>query len=529
MASRDTRKPTPDEQLADQVAEFYADPLGFVMWAWPWDTDESTQMVELQEPYKSRFPGCKFGPDVWACEFLDQLGAEIANRGFDGRHAVDPIQFSTASGHGIGKSALSAWLIIFIMATRPYCQGTVTANTDSQLRTKTWAAVGTWLKKCVVGHWFKWSTGRGAMSLKHRDHPESWFCSAQTSKEENSESFAGQHAANSTSFYLFDEASGIADKIFVVRQGGLTDGEPMVFDFGNPTRNTGAFFENTAGKQKHRYITRQIDARDVAITNKREQQKMIDDFGIDSDRVKVRVRGQFPSAGSAQFIPSEYVEAAIDRDTFLDNLAPLVLGVDVARFGDDDSVIYPRIGADARSFPFQRYNGLDTVQLAGKVIETVKRFRQMGKEVAAIFVDGGGVGGGVVDNLRNLGYPVIDVNFGGSPTDKTEYRFRVDEMWGRVKAALKDRLCIPDDQALRDQLTQREFGYTLKNQVNLESKKEMKERLGSDIGSPDVADALALTFAEEVNTVPAGLGHNGGPPMVVNGEYDPLEAAMKEF
>lgn len=527
MASRDTsRKQSADEQLADDISQFYADPLGYVMYVFPWDTNERIQIVRLAPEYQKRF-NCEFGPDIWACQFLDKLGKEIRKRGFDGRNAVEPVQFSTASGHGIGKSALAAWLVKFIMDTRPFSKGTVTANTDTQLRTKTWAALGAWHKLSLTEHWFLWATGRGAMAFKHRDYPEDWQCTAQTCREENSESFAGQHAANATSFYLFDEASGVPDKIFEVRKGGLMTGEPMVFDFGNPTRNSGAFFENTVGKQAHRYITTQIDARDVAITNKKEQQKMIDDYGIDSDIVKVRILGQFPAAGSLQFIPNDFVDMAIARQIMQERNQPLVIGVDVARFGDDDTIIFPRMGNDARSFGFKRFNGLDTWAVTTKVAEMVREFRSIGKEVSAIFVDGGGVGGGVVDNLRRLGFPVFDVNFGGSPSDKATYRYRGDEMWGRMKDALGKRLAIADDVDLRTQLTQREFGYTVKLQINLESKSDMKERLGSG-SSPDIADALALTYAAEVNEV-AQIGHNGGPAMTAEGEYDPLEEGMKEF
>ncbi|KKL44557.1 hypothetical protein LCGC14_2364490 [marine sediment metagenome] len=97
---------TPNEKLATQMSKFFADPLGYVMFVFPWDTDPLIQQVPLIGEYKTRFPNCKYGPDKWACEFLDQLGEEIKKRKFDGKKSVAPIRFSTASGHGIGKSAL---------------------------------------------------------------------------------------------------------------------------------------------------------------------------------------------------------------------------------------------------------------------------------------------------------------------------------------------------------------------------------------------------------------------------------------
>lgn len=520
-------KRTPDEQLADMLAQFYDDPLAYVMFNFPWDTEPSIQQVPLPDKYKKRF-NSEWGPDLWACEFLDDLGAEIRARGFDGKNAVAPIKYATASGHGIGKSVLVAWLVHFIKDTRPFCKGMVTANTAEQLRGKTWAEVGKWHNLSLTKDWFTYSSGRGAMALRHKKYPQEWKVEAQTCREENSEAFAGQHAANSTSFYIFDEASAVPDKIYEVREGGTTDGEPMVFDFGNPTRNSGMFFENCKGRFKDRYKVRSIDSRTVAITNKELHKQWIEDYGIDSDFVKVRILGQFPSAGSLQFISNALVEQAMAREIVPDRHAPLIIGVDVARFGDDETVIYPRIGYDARSFPARRYKGIDTVQTTNRVIECIKDFRTMGIEAAATFVDGGGLGAGVVDQLRALGHNVTEVQFGGGATDTQTYRFKSDEMWGNMRAALP-KLCLPrltdpNGVDLQTQLTQREYGYTLAgNKIHLESKKDMKDRLGSDKGSPDIADALALTFASEVAPVRLAHGEQMKPVTVVS-EYDPHEA-----
>lgn len=521
-----SREPTPDERLADAIAEFYADPLGYVMFMFPWNTNPAIQMVELPAKYRDRFDS-QFGPDQWACEFLDELGAEIRKRGFDGRNAVEPVMFSTRSGHGIGKSTIVAWLCKFILDTRPFSKGVMTANTAEQLKTKTWAELGKWHSMSLTRHWFKYNTGRGAMALIHSTYPEQWRLDAQTSREENSEAFAGLHAANSTPFYIFDEASGIPDKIFEVREGGTTDGEPMVFDFGNPTRNTGRFFENCAGKFKHRFIQRKIDSRAVAITNKKRLQQWVDDYGEESDFVKVRVRGEFPSAGSLQFMPTDAVLQAMEREPVQDRTAPLIIGVDVARFGDDESIIYPRMGYDARSWQIRRFRGLDTVQLTGQIVEMLRYFESMGKRCDALFVDGGGVGGGVVDQLRALGRAPIEVQFGSRPTDTVTYRYKSDEMWGKLRDALP-KLSLPradsrDGLHLKEQLTQREYGYTLQgNKIHLETKADMKDRLGGEYGSPDLADALALTFAQDIvsSSVPLGVAH----ALQAKHEYDPHEA-----
>lgn len=501
-----------DDLLADDISQFYADPLGYVMYVFPWDTDQSIQVVELEEPYKSKF-GCTWGPDRWACEFLEELGEDIKKRGFNGIRSVEPIRYSTASGHGIGKSALVAWLIKFILDTRPYSKGVVTANTSDQLRTKTWSELGKWNRISLTEHWYDYSSGRGSLSIARKGFKEIWRCDAQTCREENAEAFQGLHAANSTPFYIFDEASGIPEKIWEARSGGATDGEPMSFDFGNPTRNTGMFFENCIGKFKHRYKVRHIDSRSVQITNKELIQEWIDDYGEDSDFVKVKVRGIFPAQSSVQFIGTEDVETSMVRPLPVDNRAPLILGVDVARFGDDDTVIFSRMGDDARSFEYKTFNGLTTTQVVGKVVETLQEFQRLGRKCSGLFIDGGSMGGGVVDQLRQLGYNPVEVQFGSSPIDK-RYRFRGDEIWGRMRDSLSN-LCLPQDEALKEQLTQREYGFTNTGKINLESKKDLKARGGV---SPDIADALALTFAMDV---PYDIGMQT-TPLTYTCDYDPL-------
>ncbi len=181
-----------DIQIAEDLKQFYANPLGHVMWSYPWTTESSIQVAKLAPEYQDRF-NSEYGPDVWACEFLDELGQEVLKRGFDGRNPVMPIRFATVSGHGIGKSAVTAWIVKWIMDTRPLAKGTVTAVTADQLKTKTWAEVGKWHKMSVTEHWFKYTTGRGSMTLQSviDKHKSQWRCDAQTCKEENSEAFAG--------------------------------------------------------------------------------------------------------------------------------------------------------------------------------------------------------------------------------------------------------------------------------------------------------------------------------------------------
>lgn len=496
-----------DIHLAERCAQFYDDPLGFVMWAFDWDYGELAGFE---------------GPDDWQRDSLTIIGEQVRKNGFDGVNPVDPIRMSTASGHGIGKSALTSWLILWIMATRPYAKGIVTANTGEQLRTKTWSELGKWRTRCLVGHWFEYNNGKGSMSLYHKSWPESWRVDAQTCREENSEAFAGLHAANSTPFYIFDEASAVPDKIWEVAEGGLTDGEPMFFNFGNPTRNTGKFSECF---NSQRWITRQIDSRTAKMTNKRLIKQWAEDHGEDSDFFKVRVKGQFPSAGDMQFIPGDVVEAAMKRPLppYLGN-EPLICAFDVARGGGDDCRIGFRRGRDATSeksyrIPYEKSR--DSMVVVSKVVLVLERHKP-----DVIFVDETGVGGPVLDRLRQLGWNAIGVHFGANADDETRFVNKTAEMGYRLRQWLMDGGVIPNNEQLKRELTCREYWHDNKDRWVLESKKDVKKRLGY---SPDWADQMYMLFAME--NVPL-LAHARGDADVApharettlnkSRDYDPL-------
>ena len=307
-------------QLAEAVGDYYADPLGFVLAMYPWG-----------EPGPLEQHG---GPDTWQRECLEWIGEQVRERGFDGLKAVAPIREAVSSGHGIGKSVLVAFVVDWLMSTRPHCQGTITANTITQLQTKTWSAIQRWTKLCKTGHWFELNSDR----MYRKGYKDSWFCSPQSSKEDNSEAFAGQHAADSSSFYIFDEASAIPRKIYEVAEGGLTDGEPMIFLFGNPTRSDGPFHEACFGSMRHRWHPRIIDSRTSKFTNKEQIEEWAKDYGEDSDFFRVRVRGLPPSASDLQYIGTGVVAGAQVREPMLIGDEPLIVGVDIARGGSDNCV-----------------------------------------------------------------------------------------------------------------------------------------------------------------------------------------------
>jgi hypothetical protein len=492
--------------LVEDMARLYADPLGFVMYAYPWTTDPTLQIVELMSPWRERY-GCKYGPDAWACKFLDDLGGKIKGQASSAQ--VEPIREAIASGHGIGKSALVAWIVDFIMSTRPHCKGTVTANTMPQLESKTWAEIAKWTKKCITGHWFDVTTGRGSMKMVSKQSPESWFCNAQTCREENSEAFAGQHAVNSTSFYIFDEASAVPDKIDEVSEGGLTDGEPMKFAFGNPTRNTG-WFANCFKRMRHRWGTRQIDSRSVQITNKKLLQDWVDDYGENSDFVKVRVRGMFPSMSARQFISVEDVDAAYDRYIKPPQYewAARIITVDPAWEGDDELVIGMRQGLKFEILAVIAKNDND-FQIAKIVADLEDQHL-----ADAVFVDAG-FGTGIISAGKTMGRNWQIVWFSGASGDPGCLNKRM-EMWKSARDWLKSGGCIPPDPVLYNDLIAPELIGRADGLMQLESKKDMKAR---GQASPGRGDALALSFAYPVqkkNRTKLPGAHNNDAR-----EYDP--------
>lgn len=466
-----------DIALASDISGFYHDPLGFVRYAYPWG-----ELGPLR---------IHSGPDKWQQTFLEDVGKLVTQRAFDGISAVEPVRMAVSSGHGIGKSVLVAWLVDWIMSTRPHSQGTITANTFPQLQTKTWAAIQHWTSMCITSHWFKVSGER----MYHKDFGSTWFCSAQTCREENSEAFAGQHAAGSTSFYIADEASAIPDKIFEVAEGGLTDGEPMIFLFGNPTRNSGKFHRVTFGAERDKWNHRSIDSRECKFTNKLLINEWQEFYGEDSDFFRVRVRGLAPSAGELQFIDNERVWAAQKRPAQCLFDDPLIAGVDVARGGSDSNVIYFRKGFDGRTMQQIRIPGeatKDSTLLVSKLAEILSD-KRAGHHIQMMFVDAA-FGGPVVNRLHQLGHRnVQEINFGSASPDPHQANMRAF-MWNKMKDWLLLG-AIPPDQRLETDLTGPGFHHNKHDKLVLESKEQMAKR---GLASPDDADALCLTFAQHV-------------------------------
>ena len=453
-----TRYSAEDEQ--NLMASLWApslkdDPLKFVMWLFPWG-QPGTPLEHFS------------GPRKWQREVLRDLAEHIRQN--SGKVDFDVLRMAVSSGRGIGKSALVSWLIIWMLTTRIGSSTIVSANSETQLRSITWAEITKWLAELVE------------RDLKKGTRY--WGVEGRLWSEENPDAYAGVHNFDGV-MLVFDEASGISDSIWQVAAGFFTENTPNRFwmAFSNPRRNTGYFYEAFNAKRDF-WRNKTVDARTVEGTDKAVYEQIILEYGPDSVQAHVEVYGEFPSAGDDQFIPIHLVDDAMGRPRYKDASAPVVLGVDPARFGADATVIAVRQGRDIVAI--KRYRGDDTMEVVGRVIEAMEEFQP-----TMVVIDEGGLGAGVVDRLKEQRYKVKGVNFGSKSSKPVMYGNKRAEMWGAMREWLKTA-SIPPDRVLKTDLISPLMKPDSKGTIFLEGKKEMKAR---GLASPDAADAIAVTFA----------------------------------
>jgi hypothetical protein len=459
----------------EEVFKTYNNPLAFVRQAYPWREDGTVLQDRTLEK--------------WQKELLDKLSLAIREK-----EVIDPnnyiIRGAVKSGQGIGKTTTLSWIIHWFMSTRQNPQVIVTANTENQLKNVVWRELSKWHHLAFNREWFEWT----ATSFYLKEAPESWKAVAIPYNESRPEAFQGVHAEDV--LIIFDEASGVPEIIWDVVEGTIKVGRCIFLAFSNPTKNTGSFRE-AFGRSSHRWINVTVDSREVSFTNKEEIQQDIIDNGEDSDYIRIRVKGEFPRIGDTQFIGSDLIQRCFDYDEQFYHDFNVVIGVDVARFGDDESVICIRQGRKVHGF--LHYRGLDGKQLAQYVVEQAKKWN-----TTTILVDGIGVGASPYDFLTHFGYHPIDVQSGERATDNIKYFNRRAEMYGKMKEQMILGLDIPYDQKLKEQLETITYDFA-NMKIKLAKKSEIKK---NGFSSPDRADAVALTFAFDVNEVKADIpGH----------------------
>ena len=476
-------KPDEEEALMARIwaKDLANDPEAFVRFAFPWGV-KGTPL----ERHK--------GPRRWQRNILRLLRDHIAEN--QGKIDYKVFRMAVASGRGIGKSALVSWLTLWMLSTRIGGSVIVSANSEAQLRSITWAEITKWLAMAINSHWFEISATRLSPAkwiaeLVERDLKKGtryWAVEGRLWSEENPDAYAGLHNADGV-MLIFDESSGIPDPIWDVAQGFFTENTPNRFwcAFSNPRRNEGYFFEAFNAKRNF-WLTQNIDAREVEDTDKAVYEQIIAEYGPDSRQAKVEVYGQFPSDGDDQFIPPSIVEQAMARDRFADDTAPRIVGVDPARTGADSTVIVVRQGRDLVAI--RRYQGEDTMATVGRVIDAIEEFQP-----ALVVLDEGGLGYGILDRLKEQRYKVVrGVNFSWKSKTPQMYANKRAELWGSMREWLQ-AASLPQDRQLKADLTGPHQKPNSSGSIQLESKKDMKAR---GMASPDAADALACTFAYSV-------------------------------
>jgi hypothetical protein len=445
--------------------------------------------------------------------------------------ADDAIQEAVASGHGIAKSTTVSMITLWAFMTFPDCRGVITANTETQLKTKTWAELGKWFNLCWFARQFFVLNATSLVS-KDPERERTWRIDMIPWSKTNPQAFAGLHNKGKRMLMIFDEASEIDDIIWETAEGAFSDRDTQLIwlAFGNPTRNFGRFRECFDRGQHHSFWhTSQIDSRTVPIYNKARAEKLIKTYGEDSDYVRIRILGQFPRQGLMEFFSAAEIDAAMspDRSVFVDASTPLALGVDVARYGRNNSVLFPRKGRDARTIERKVFNGINTVELANWVFDCWTLWHPDG-----IFIDGGGVGGGVVDNCRAKHLYVWEIQFGakdsitGTTNNNTgeKYANMRAAMYGALRAALPGMM-LPRDPELRTAMLSIKYTFNKKDEILLISKEDLMDENPNLV--LDDLDALALTFGGPL-APHAGAGREGPQEELHKSEYNPFSKEMME-
>lgn len=461
--------------------EIKNDPEKFVLAVFPWGQPGSP--LEKQR-----------GPREWQRSILRRIKLNIDNNRnlSDTPELYEMLQHSVASGRGIGKSALVSWLTLWMITTRIGSSVIISANSQEQLEKTTWAEIGKWVAMSVNSHWWEITSRsiKPAEWIKQSVEEELkkgtgyWGAEGKLWSAERPDAYAGPHNFDGL-MVIFDEASGIPDEIWGVAEGFFTEPIPdkYWFAFSNPRRNTGYFYQ-TFNDYSNVWTSEQIDARDVEDVAISTYEKLIAQYGEESNRVKIEVYGEFPDTDDVQFISSRMVKEAMNRNKYDDDSAPVIIGVDPAK-GNDDTVILVRKGRDVVSI--QRYSTPDTMKTVSLVIKAIEEFSP-----TLVNIDEGGVGAGVVDRLKEQGYKVRGVNFGWASSDNRMFKNKRAEMWFETKEWLRTA-SIPNDKKLFNDLVSARIDHSeLSGALKLVSKHKLTT------ASPDSADALALTFAFKV-------------------------------
>jgi len=461
-----------DSVLVELARDCYYDPLTWVHAIYPWGKPGT-------------FLADKDGPDSWQEEALQAIGVE-AELVDQGKGATNAVQVAIRSGHGIGKTAFSSWVIQWWLSTRRDPAMNVTSGTDAQLKTRLWRELAKWHAVSHNAHWFDWT----ATSFRLKRNPLA-VANAIPWSENNPHALAGLHEGDPC--VVFDEASIISQNIWDTLEGAFTTPGGMWLVIGNPTEQAGGFSDCFGDKAKYwRQFT--VDSRTAKMADKTRINQWLEQYGEDSDFFRVRVRGLPPRGGETRLFTVDLIEKAQKREMeeeWITAEVPLIMGVDPAGGGASLSAIALRRGPLVKPDGLITFSEHDQMRVVSVIASHISRWRP-----DYVFIDAHGIGKPIYDRLRELGFNMVTAVYGGDRAqlmDKFRYYNPRAEWWGRMAEWMRVSK-IPQHPELRKQLLAQPM-ETKNMRLQLMDKADMRKH---GIPSPDVADALSYTFAELV-------------------------------
>ena len=393
-------------------------------------------------------------------------------------------RLSIRSGHAVGKTTFLSFVILWWLCTHYPCKIACTANSASQLEQILWSEIQKWYKMMPQAFQDELEFRSDKITLKNA--PDS-FCVSRTSRRENPEALQGFHSPNM--LFIIDEASGVPDIIFEVAQGAMSTHGAKTIMVGNPNRSTGYFFDSF-NKNIESWQTMTVSCLDADTVDPQYVEDMKRQYGEDSNVFRVRVLGLPPETDDNAIIGRALIESAIDREVDPIEVMP-VWGIDVARHGSDRCALCKRKG-NVITEPIKHWGGKDLMETVGIIMAEYEStpFRDRPTE---LLVDSIGLGAGVVDRLVELNIPARGINVAESSSLSNRYMRLRDELWFKCREWLEQKDCqIPDQEELIAEVTAVQYSIMSNGKFKVESKDEMKKR---GMRSPDIADALMLTFA----------------------------------
>jgi len=429
-------------------------------------------------------------PDEWQKDFLNAV-------------ASGERKISIRSGHGVGKSTTASWAMLWFLLTRYPVKVVVTAPTSAQLYDALFAELKRWVKELPQPIQDLLDVKQERIELKASATEA--FISARTSRAEQPEALQGVHSDNV--MLVADEASGVPEAVFEAAAGSMSGHNALTILLGNPVRSSGFFFD-THNRLKDEWWTKRVSCIDSARVSKEYVDDMKSRYGEESNAFRIRVLGEFPKSDDDTIIPMDLLESAKHRDTRAYEDAPIVWGLDVARFGSDSSVLCKRQSNVVHTL--ERWRNLDLMQLTGAVVAQYEACDHKNRP-AEILVDSIGLGAGVVDRLRELKLPARGINVSESPAMGATYLNLRAELWHKAKAWLEKRDCkIPNNEDLIGELATVRYTFTSNGKIKIESKDDIRRR---GLKSPDMADAFVLTFAADAATISWGSSSSWNKPI----------------